>query len=136
MAKAQANPTTNTSLQQQMKKVQQMLLLIAQQKEITPEFENQMIQQLEEFKKSDNFRVVNAYTRACGLLATMYQANTLETPKLRVAFLSGCSIKTKEVSTVHLAKAFCLKGRPVGNRGHQMPKDTRLPTLPTQTATP
>jgi len=108
LTKAQANPTTNAALQQQIK-VQEMLLLIAKQKEITPEFETQAIGRLEELKKSDNFRVVNAYTRACGLLAKMYRGQPMEEQKSG-GFLSGCSRKTTEVPIMNLAKAFLLEG--------------------------
>lgn len=108
LTKAQAAATQNSYLKQQMS-IQQMLLLIAKQDKITPEFENQAVGMLEQFGKSDNFRVVNAYTRACGLLARMYRGQPLDEKKSN-GWLSGCSSKQQEdVSGSHLAKAFLLE---------------------------
>jgi hypothetical protein len=108
LTKAQAASTQNSYLKQQMA-IQQMLLLIAQQDKITPEFENQAVGMLEQFGKSDNFRVVNAYTRACGLLAKMYRGQPLDEKKSG-GWLSGCSSKKEEnVGGSNLAKAFLLE---------------------------
>ncbi|MEI7583348.1 hypothetical protein [Runella sp.] len=108
LTKAQAASTQNSYLKQQMS-IQQMLLLIAKQDKITPEFENQAIGMLEQFRKSDNFRVVNAYTRACGLLAKMYRGQPLDDKKSG-GWLSGCSSKKQEnAGGIHLAKAFLLE---------------------------
>lgn len=108
LTKAQAVATQNSYLKQQMS-TQQMLLLIAKQDKITPEFENQAVGMLEQFGKSDNFRIVNAYTRACGLLAKMYRGQPLDEKKSG-GWLSGCSSKQQEnVSGSHLAKAFLLE---------------------------
>ncbi len=96
LTKAQAFLTQNPALKQQMA-VQQMLLLIAKQDKITPEFENQAMGMLEQFGKSDNFRVVNAYTRACGLLAKMYRGQPLDDKKSG-GWLSGCSSKKQDNS--------------------------------------
>jgi hypothetical protein len=108
LTKAQAASTQNSYLKQQMS-IQQMLLLIAKQDKITPEFENQAVGMLEQFGKSDNFRVVNAYTRACGLLAKMYRGQPLDDKKSG-GWLSGCSSKKQEnVGGSQLAKAFLLE---------------------------
>ncbi|NBB22325.1 hypothetical protein GVN20_23425 [Runella sp. CRIBMP] len=107
LAKAQAQPTQNNYLKQQIA-LQQMLLLIAKQESITPEFETQAIGMLETFGGSDNFRLVNAYTRACGLLAKMYRGQPLDDKKSG-GFLSSCGKKSEEVPATHLAKAFLLE---------------------------
>jgi hypothetical protein len=108
LTKAQATATQNSYLKQQMS-IQQMLLLIAKQDKITPEFENQAVGMLEQFGKSDNFRVVNAYTRACGLLARMYRGQPLDDKKSG-GWLSGCNSKKEEnVGGSNLAKAFLLE---------------------------
>lgn len=107
LTKAQAQPTQNNYLKQQMA-VQQMLLLIAKQETVTPEFEAQALGMLEQFNRSDNFRLVNAYTRACGLLAKMYRGQPLEDKKSG-GFLSGCGKKSDEVPANNLAKAFLVE---------------------------
>ncbi len=107
LTKAQAQSTQNEFLKQQMV-TQQMLLLIAKQEAITPEFEMQAISMLEQFNGSDNFRLVNAYTRACGLLAKMYRGQPIDEKKSG-GFLSGCSKKSGDVSSANLAKAFLLE---------------------------
>lgn len=107
LTKAQAFLTQNPALRQQMA-VQQMLLLIVKQEKITPEFETQAIGMLEQFGQSTNFRVANAYTRACGLLAKMYRGQPLDEQKSG-GWLSGCSSKTAEnVGGTQIAKAFLL----------------------------
>ncbi len=85
-----------------------MLLLIAKQETVTPEFETQALGMLEQFNRSDNFRLVNAYTRACGLLAKMYRGQPLEEKKSG-GFLSGCGKKSDEVPATNLAKAFLVE---------------------------
>ncbi|MFN8343518.1 MAG: hypothetical protein U0X91_00855 [Spirosomataceae bacterium] len=108
LTKAQAAPTQNAYLKQQIA-VQQMLLLIAQQDKITPEFEAKAIGMLEQFGKSDNFRVVNAYTRACDLLAKLYRGQPLDDKKSG-GWLSGCGSKKEETpGGIPLAKAFLLE---------------------------
>ena len=108
LTKAQAASTQNSYLKQQMS-LQQMLLLIAKQDKITPEFENQAVGMLEQFGKSDNFRIVNAYTRACGLLAKIYRGQPLDDKKSG-GWLSGCSSKKQDNSDgSNVAKAFLLE---------------------------
>ncbi len=107
LTKAAAVPVQNNYLKQQMA-VQKMLLLIAQQEVITPDFETQAINMLEQFRGSDNFRLVNAYVRACGLLAKMYRGQSSEDKKTG-GFLSGCRKKTEATPAAYLAKAFLLE---------------------------
>ncbi|WP_028665177.1 hypothetical protein [Runella zeae] len=104
LEKAKSMQTSNAILKQQIE-VQTMLLLIAKQDKITPEFENQAIGMLEGFTKSNNFRVVNAYTRACDLLAKMYRGQPLDSEK-KAGWLSGCSSKSSDIPKTYLAKAF------------------------------
>jgi hypothetical protein len=63
-----------------------------------PEFENQAVGMLEQFGKSDNFRVVNAYTRACGLLAKMYRGQPLDEKNRADGYL-GAVLKSKTIAT-------------------------------------
>lgn len=121
LIKAQAKPTENAALKQQMS-IQEMLLLIAKQDKITPEFENQAIGQLETLKPSDNFRVVNAYTRGCGLLAKMYRGQPLESEKSG-GFLSSCGSKTTTPTATHIAKAFLLEAAASWQSRSQRPDD-------------
>jgi hypothetical protein len=109
LTKAQAASTQNPGLKQQIE-VQQMLILIAKQDKITPEFESQAVAMLEKTATADNFRVTNAYTRACGLLAKMYRGQPKETAAASGGLLSGCSKPQTEISNeINLAKAFLLQ---------------------------
>ncbi|MFN4147279.1 MAG: hypothetical protein ACK4GN_15750 [Runella sp.] len=106
LTKAKAAPTENITLKLQ-QDVQQMLLLIANQESITPAFENQAMGLLQRFAMSDNFRVVNAFTRSCGLLANMYEGLTKEPSG---GLMSGCSNKKQEAASgINIAKAYLLK---------------------------
>lgn len=123
LTQAKAAPAPNDYLKQQMD-IQEVLLLIAQQEGITPEFEGKVIGMLEKLNKSENFRIVNAYTRACGLLAKMYRGQPTEEKKSG-GWWSSCSSKSSgEVSATHLAKAFLLEAaaswqsRPVNADGY------------------
>ena len=123
LTQAKAAPAPNDYLKQQME-IQEVLLLIAQQEGITSEFEGKVIGMLEKLNKSENFRIVNAYTRACGLLAKMYRGQPTEEKKSG-GWWSSCSSKSSgDVSATHLAKAFLLEAaaswqsRPVNADGY------------------
>lgn len=110
LAKAQAAPTENRALKQQIT-IQQLLLNIAQQDQVTPEFEQKTMALLEQLAPKDNFRVVNAYTRACGLLAKMYRGLPTDEAKPSGWWAScGSASSSKgDISNTHTAKAFLIE---------------------------
>ena len=125
LTQAKAAPTQNDYLKQQMD-IQEVLLLIAQQEGITSEFEGKVIGMLEKLNKSENFRIVNAYTRACGLLAKMYRGQPTEEKKSG-GWWSSCSSKSADdVPATNLAKAFLLEAaaswqsRPTNSDGYAL----------------
>jgi hypothetical protein len=113
LAKAQTAPTDNAALKQQMS-VQALLLLIAQQDKITPEFEQKAIEMLEKLAKTDNFRIGNAYTRACGLLAKMYRGQPADEAKSGGWWASCSASKTSQPEGANLSKAFLMEAAASG----------------------
>ncbi|WP_461128830.1 hypothetical protein [Spirosoma aerophilum] len=97
--------TTNTELKKQIA-VQRMLLLAAETEAITPETETRLIEYLEAFDSTGNFRLNNAFTTVCKQFADLYQHKTQ--PK-GGGWLSGCSrSKTEPTDGVGLAKSYLM----------------------------
>ena len=96
--------TTNKSLKSQIA-VQRMLLLAAQTETITPEIENQLIGYLEEFDRTTNFRLNNAFVDVCRAFAATYQHKT----EAKSGWLSSCTRSTEgPVDGPGQAKAYLL----------------------------
>ncbi|WP_234736138.1 hypothetical protein [Tellurirhabdus bombi] len=106
LEKASQQPATNPALGQQIA-LQQMLLLAAETEAITPEVENQLIGYLERFGKSVNFRLNNAFVKACQQFAERYRATLTEKSS---GWLSSCS-RSKDNANLdaNTAKAFLLQ---------------------------
>ncbi len=97
-------PAPNKTLTSQIA-LQRMLLLAAQTETVTPEAEKQLIGYLEEFDRTTNFRLNNAFVNVCKTFAATYQ-NKTETKK---GWLSGCTrSKDESVDGSSQAKAYLL----------------------------
>lgn len=97
-------PATNKALKTQIT-VQRMLLLAAETTVVTPDVENQLINFLDDFDSTGNFRLNNAFVTVCKQFSDRYQQAE---PK-KSGWFSGCSRpKTQPVDGPGLAKAYLL----------------------------
>lgn len=130
--KAIQTPTSNPGLKKQIA-VQQLLLLAVQPGAVTPEVETKLIESLERFGNSTNFRLNNAFVKACQLFAKKYGQRD-ERPG---GWLSSCQKKALVFQPTDWAKAYVLQSLTayqLNRKGAYFATNTNLSTIEDSTS--
>lgn len=107
LAKAKAIQTDNEGLKKQLL-IQELLLTVNQAKRITPSLEDTLVPLLEKFQKPNDFRMSNALTEACSLVATKYLQTAVVEEK-KSGWFSSCATKKATITSLvpfAIAKAY------------------------------